>query len=263
MEDNNPSTEHDAEIAAEEADRQRKAEPAPVLSKEEFIKWRSPRTVEGNPTRLDNPLWHWLVRTRWSAYQANKIFQGPSPFDAGPMWCFDRFGKSETRLPGGRVVHIGGEHEDHYDPDFFIYNDVTTIVGDGGITIHGYPPSVFPPTDFHTATTVDHSIIVIGNLGYSEHRIVGSTPVFRVTIDTLGIDRVDTVGEAPGVDPQALGRPGGRRKRHSCARRSDLAWRRVEHDREHRLLVAGYREGSVDQTNGPGLAAVDDAACRP
>jgi hypothetical protein len=198
MEDKNLGTERDAKISAEEADRQPKAEPAPVLSKEEFAKWRSPRTVEENPTRLDNPLWHWLVRTRWSAYQANEIFQGPSPFDAGPMWCFDRFGKSETRLPDGRVVHVGGEHEDFYDPDFFIYNDVTTIGGDGGIAIHGYPPSVFPPTDFHTATTVDNSIIVIGNLGYPEHRVVGSTPVFRVAIDTLSIDRVDTIGEAPG-----------------------------------------------------------------
>ncbi len=198
MADKNASPEWDAEIAAEEADRQRKAEPPPVLSEEEFIKWRSPRTVEENPTRLDNPLWHWLVRTRYSADQANEIFQGPSPFNAGPMWCFDRFGKSETSLPDGRVVHIGGEHEDFYDPDFFIYNDVTTIGGDGGISIYGYPPSVFPPTDFHTATTVGNSIIVIGNLGYPEHRVVGSTPVFRVAIDGLGIDRVDTIGEAPG-----------------------------------------------------------------
>ncbi len=192
MEDNNLGTEHDAEIAAEEADRQRKAEPAPVLSKEEFIKWRSPRTVEENPTRLDNPLWHWLVRTRWSAYKANEIFQGPSSFDAGPMWCFDRFGKSETRLPDGRVIHIGGEHEDFYDPDFFIYNDVTTVGGEGGIAIHGYPPSVFPPTDFHTA----------GHHGRCQPRSLSSAtsatpsivswvrqPVFRVAINRLGIDR--------------------------------------------------------------------------
>jgi hypothetical protein len=198
MEDNNFGTEHDAEIAAEEADRQRKAEPAPALSTEEFIKWRSPRTVEENPTRLDNPLWHWLVRTRWSAYQVNETFQGPSSLEAGPMWCFDRFGQSESRLPDGRVVHIGGEHEDFYDPDFFIYSDVTTIGGDGGIAIYGYPPSVFPPTDFHTATTVENSIIVIGNLGYPEDRVVGTTPVFRLALDTLRVDRVETVGEAPG-----------------------------------------------------------------
>jgi hypothetical protein len=198
MEDKNLDMERDAEIAEEEADRQRKAEPAPILSKEEFIQWRSPRDAKENPARVNNPLWEWLVRTRWSAYQANEIFRGPSSLGAGPMWCFDRFGRSETRLPDGRVVHIGGEHEDYYDPDFFIYNDVITVGGDGGIAIHGYPPSVFPPTDFHTATLVGESIVVIGNLGYPDHRVLGSTPVFRVAMDTLSVDRVDTLGEAPG-----------------------------------------------------------------
>jgi hypothetical protein len=198
MEDKNLGTEWDAEIAEEQADRRRKAEPAPRLSRKEFTQWRSPRTGEDNPTRVDNPLWSWLVRTRWSAYQANEILRGPSPLDAGPMWSFDRFGKSETTLPDSRCVHIGGEHEDYYDPDFFIYNDVTTIDGDGEIAIHGYPVSVFPPTDFHTATLLADAIIVIGNLGYPERRVLGSTPVFRVATDTLSIHRVDTVGESPG-----------------------------------------------------------------
>ena len=40
------------------------------------------------------------------------------------MWNADRFGQSLTALPDGRFVQIGGEHEDGYDPDFFIYNDV-------------------------------------------------------------------------------------------------------------------------------------------
>lgn len=198
MEDKNLGTEWDAEIAEEQADRRRKAEPAPRLSRKEFTQWRSPRTGEDNPTRVDNPLWSWLVRTRWSAYQANEILRGPSPLDAGPMWSFDRFGKSETTLPDGRCVHIGGEHEDYYDPDFFIYNDVTTIDGEGEIAIHGYPVSVFPPTDFHTATLLDDAIIVIGNLGYPERRVLGLTPVFRVATDMLSIHRVDTVGESPG-----------------------------------------------------------------
>ena len=43
----------------------------------------------------------------------------------GPVWCFSRFGTSLTELPDGRFVQIGGEHEDFYDPDFCIYNDVT------------------------------------------------------------------------------------------------------------------------------------------
>jgi hypothetical protein len=104
-----------AEAAEEAADLERKAEPQPAIDRDEFLAWRSPRQVMESPTRLDNPLWHWLVRTRHSGYSANEAFKGPSPFDAGPMWCFDRFGKSETKLPDGPVVHIGGEHEDYYD----------------------------------------------------------------------------------------------------------------------------------------------------
>jgi hypothetical protein len=187
-----------AEVAAEAADRERKAEPPPLLTEAEFLAWRSPRSVSENPTVLDNPLWHWLVRTRWDGFNANNTFHGPSPFDAGPMWCFARFGKSETPLPDGRVIHIGGEHEDHYDPDFHIYNDVTVIGPDGSIAIHGYPESAFPPTDFHSATLVGDSVVIVGCLGNPEQRIEGVTPVFRLALDTLRITRVETHGEAPG-----------------------------------------------------------------
>jgi hypothetical protein len=198
MEDNKLDPEWAAEMAEEEADRRRKAEPAPELDHAEFLAWRSPRTVSESPTCLDNPLWHWLVRTRHSAYSANEAFHGPSPFDAGPMWCFDRFGKSETALRDGRVVHIGGEHEDYYDPDFFIYNDITVVGPDGSIAIYGYSREVLPPTDFHSATLVGDAIIIIGCLGYPRQRVLGSTPVFRLALDTMRISHVETSGEPPG-----------------------------------------------------------------
>lgn len=188
----------EAAEAAEEADRLRKSEPPPDLSRGEFLAWRSPRRVSHNPTRLDNPLWHWLVRTRWSAYQANEKLRGPSAFNAGPMWCFARYGMSQTLLPDCRVVHVGGEHEDHYDPDFCIYNDVTVIGPAGEIAVHGYPESEFPPTDFHTATLVGDSIVIIGCLGHPGQRVVGATPVFQLVLDTMRILRVDTCGSAPG-----------------------------------------------------------------
>lgn len=187
-----------AEAAEAAADRERKAEPPPAIDRDEFLAWRSPREVVVSPTRLDNPLWHWLVRTRHSGYGANEIFKGPSPFDAGPMWCFDRFGKSETALPDGRVVHIGGEHEDYYDPDFFIYNDVIVVAPDGTIEIRSYSRDVFPPTDFHSATLVGDAIYLIGRLGYGPQRIEGTTPVFRLALETMTIAAVDTSGEAPG-----------------------------------------------------------------
>ena len=187
-----------AQRAEEEADRQRKAEPPPAIDRDDFIALRSTRMVNAPPTRMDNPLWHWLVRTRHSAYSANQAFQGPSSCGAGPMWCFDRYGMSETTLPDGCVVHIGGEHEDFYDPDFFIYNDVTVIGPDGAIAIHGYPREAFPPTDFHSATRFGDAIILIGGLGYPEQRITGSTPVFRLDLHAMTIARLETSGEAPG-----------------------------------------------------------------
>jgi len=194
----NDDEEWEREAAEEEADRQRKAEPAPALSGDDFLAWRSPRRPPAHAMRLDNPLWQWLVRTRWSAYQANKMYSGPSPFDAGPMWCFQRFGKSETVLPDGRVVHIAGEHEDHYDPDFYIYNDVTVVRPEGQIEIHGYPAEDFPPTDFHSATLVGDEVFVVGCLGYPDQRKVGETPVYALDVESMRIRKMKTHGPAPG-----------------------------------------------------------------
>ncbi|WP_280156364.1 hypothetical protein [Piscinibacter sp. XHJ-5] len=187
-----------AEAAEEAADRERKKEAPPPMGHEEFLAWRSPRVVTGGPVRLDNPLWQWLVRTRHSGYGANAVMQGPSSSTAGPVWCFNRFGKSETTLPDGRIVHIAGEHEDYYDPDFYIYNDVVVIDRDGSIAINGYSRDLFPPTDFHSATLVGSTIFIIGCLGYQHQRMVGSTPVLRLDVGTMSIEPVATSGEAPG-----------------------------------------------------------------
>ena len=43
---------------------------------------------------------------------------------------------------------MGGEHEDFYDPDFCIYNDVVVYDGHGDFTIYGYPKEVFPSHGF-------------------------------------------------------------------------------------------------------------------
>ena len=93
-----------------------------------------------------------------------------------PVWCAQRFGQSITFLEDGRVVQVGGEHEDSYDPDFCIYNDVFVHEGEA-IRIHGYPEDVFPPTDFHTATLLGREIVLIGSLGYVGTRKLGVTPV--------------------------------------------------------------------------------------
>jgi len=156
---------------------------------------------------MTNDVWKWLIETRLpedymhtrlNAYQANKAFDGPSSLDAGPGWCFDRFGQSETTLPDGRIVYVGGEHEDYYDPDFYIYNDVVVVDTSGSVQIFGYPTEVFPPTDFHSATLVDNTLILIGNLGYSAKRRYGQTQVLRLEIDTWHVSPIETFGDAPG-----------------------------------------------------------------
>ena len=147
---------------------------------------------------MEEPFWEGMIRAGLTGYEATQLFDGPSSFDAGPVWCAQRFGQSITFLPDGRVVQIAGEHEDGYDPDFCIYNDVFVHATDGTIRIFGYPELVFPPTDFHTATLIDGHIYVIGSLGYPGTRRYGETPIYRLSTDTFHIERVEARGDAPG-----------------------------------------------------------------
>ncbi len=68
------------------------------ITRELFLEWRSPRLGSANPSVMTNPVWEWLVQTRMDAYQATKLLGGPSACDAGPGWCFDRFGQTTTVL---------------------------------------------------------------------------------------------------------------------------------------------------------------------
>jgi len=170
----------------------------PAVTPELFLKWRAPRLGTSNPDRMNNPVWEWLIKTRANAFAANELLKGPSSFEAGPVWCFDRFGQSSSQLPDGRVVFIAGEHEDSYDPDFYIYNDIVVQHPDGRIEIFGYPREVFPPTDFHSATLVSNRIVLIGNLGYPDRRTPGLTQVMTLELDTFAISTLRTSGKSPG-----------------------------------------------------------------
>jgi len=151
----------------------------------------------GNPHPLTNPVWQWLVETRISAWQATDTF-GASSFDAGPGWCFTRFGQSETTLPDGRTVFVAGEHEDYYDLDFFIYNDVVIVSRDANCEILGYSIDAFPPTDFHSATLVGNRIVMIGCLGYPQDRRGGITQVLSLDCSDWHIERIETHEQGPG-----------------------------------------------------------------
>ena len=185
---------------------------ASAITPEIVAKWWKPRFGSTNPERMNNPLWEWLVRTRVDAYEARIRFGYPCPFDAsrpGPAWCFDRMGQSVTALPDGGVVLIAGEHEDDYDPDFNIYNDVTVYHPDGSLEIFGYPKEIFPPTDFHTATLVRNRIVIIGNFGYPKDRKQNETQVAELDIVTWSVRLVPTSGESPGWIHNHVAEPKG------------------------------------------------------
>ncbi len=145
---------------------------------------------------MTNPVWTWAVERRLTGHRLNKAFGGPYSKDVGPCWSFHRYGRTETNLPDGRLVRIGGEYEDWYDPDFYIYNDVIVTDAAGRTEIFGYSDKVFPPTDFHTANLVDDRIIIIGNLSYPFVR-AHKVQVLALDPTSYRMDRFDTTGEAP------------------------------------------------------------------
>jgi len=214
------------------------------LTWEEFEHgWRRSKFGNANPERIRERLWDVMIRSGKQAYDAAKRFQDELQKCGGleqrykrPVWCADRYGQSFTELRDGtgRVVLIGGEHEDFYDPDFCIYNDVFVCYPeeDGRVEVYGYPVSVFPPTDFHSATMVGEWIYVVGTLGYGpnlrnilkmageagvdsddlvsenaydEEKVgefaVGEsrrTQVLRLKIGTWEMEKLKTSGEEPG-----------------------------------------------------------------
>ena len=173
-------------------------QPGPDVTPALYKKWRDPRRGVEPAENLSNPVWEWLIRTRISAYQANQHFHGPDSMTAGPAWCFARHGQSRTALPDGRRLLVAGEHEDSYDPDFFIYNDVVVWHPDDTIVVHGYPETEFPPTDFHSATLVGNRLLLIGTLGYVDARKPGHTQVLSLDTESLRIEQIETTGDIPG-----------------------------------------------------------------
>ena len=132
--------------------------------------------------------------------------------DGGPIWCTARFGKTTTNLPDGTTVEIAGEHEDSYDPDFYIYNDVivygpgvSRAEGHSDLVIYGYPEAEFPQTDFHSATYIPqlNQILILGNMSSGDEDDAlaarGITPVYLLEVGTWRINKKETLGDGPGI----------------------------------------------------------------
>ncbi|MEO1458853.1 MAG: ankyrin repeat domain-containing protein [Pseudomonadota bacterium] len=187
--------EHDVLRAVLGADRV----PQKAVAPAEFERARHPREGRANPEAVQEPFWEQMIRTGESGYSGHETFgPGKRPYDLPPVWSHNRFGMTTTRLPDGRWVQIAGEHEDHYDPDFHIYNDVILHDGRGGLRVFLYPHAVFPPTDFHSATLVGDRILLIGSLSYPELRRPGETQVMALSLEDFAMTRLETTGDRPG-----------------------------------------------------------------
>ncbi|KAK7932387.1 hypothetical protein PG985_003099 [Apiospora marii] len=219
--------------------------PLENLTEKEYTSGRTPRFGKANPEIIDVPFWSAMMAAQLDPYTAYEVLQKSSKLPhynntddflkpvtrnnnnkkSDPRratWTFAaRIGRTITELPDGRLVLIGGEHEDHYDPDFHVYNHVcvydknsggstssssSSSGGDGGgrspFVLYGYPRTVFPPTDFHTATLVEGkgtpNIYIIGCMGYNYQQRSGETPVYRLDTRDFSMHAVKTSGEKPG-----------------------------------------------------------------
>lgn len=172
-----------------------------------------PRYGNAHPEWVQNPVWELAIRNNWTGYRLKEHFNlrrpsraaCPNPSlsgyredNAGPFWSWERFGRTSTALPDGRVIHIAGEHEDSYDSDFCIYNDVVIQYPGGKYEIYLYPKDVFQPTDFHTATLLGEEILLIGSLSYRDLRRVGETQIISFNTKTLTFKAVASSGDNPG-----------------------------------------------------------------
>lgn len=193
-------------------------------SRELFDQQRRPRFGNANPERMQLAFWEWMIRgeenlplddenglagfgfrmregklkSGYGPYRARDEFKVPLNREDGPIWTFERYGTTRNELPDGRTVCIGGEHEDYYDADFCIYNDVIVLGPEGRIEIYGYPKEIFPPTDFHTASLLNGRIIIVGSLGYMQERHPGYTPVYSLDLSGYHMSEIKTSGEMPG-----------------------------------------------------------------
>ena len=164
-------------------------------SQQTFLEWQSPRFGTENPTNIDSEHWKSCIYSKEEAYAIRKKYNGTVD---KVSWCFSRLGQSITRV-NDKEIYIAGEHEDFYDPDFNIYNDVVVINSDNSIEIYNYPKADFPSTDFHSATLINTStILIVGSLGYYKDRKIGITPIYALNIENFRIEKILTKGESPG-----------------------------------------------------------------
>lgn len=185
-----------------------------TCSQDDFLKYAVNRNFgHANPDVCGegNPWIRLMLRKMCCAYTGRSMFPGMTTLSVlpGPVWCYARFGVSICSLPDGRYLLVGGEHEDSYDPDFQIYNDVILVnPSTRSYEMFCYPRDAFPPTDFHSATFIpeEKSVYIIGNIGCMTDRIPGKTPVFKLDLTTMTIKELLTTALSEQDNPGWIGR---------------------------------------------------------
>lgn len=169
---------------------------------EEFVKHYSFEFGQTNPQVMNNPFWLYMAQNpKISAYKIMMDYDSQGSdleFIDKAVYTHDRFGAAEVALPNGDIIKIGGGHEDYYDPNYCVYNEVVRYGDKGEVTIYGYPEEVLQPMYNHTATYVpsQNAIYIIG--GYQENREMGDTLVYKLDLNTFSIECVPTIGAKPG-----------------------------------------------------------------
>lgn len=125
--------------------------------------WQFVRYGKSNPENLSNEYYTYCIRTNCTPYS---IWRMDGYFNRGGRWSFNRYGISKTLLYDGTCIYIGGAHEDFYDNDHFIYNDVIVLRPTGEVIVYGYPRAIFPPIDYHSATVVQEETYDCINIGH-------------------------------------------------------------------------------------------------
>lgn len=104
-----------------------------AISHSQYLNDRPAKTFgTSNPTLMNKPFWKYMIQQHLRDSDDGGAYSARKHFEPGveivfetfgePVWCFQRYGQTKTKLPDGRWILVGGEHEDWYDPDFCIYN---------------------------------------------------------------------------------------------------------------------------------------------
>jgi hypothetical protein len=116
----------------------------------------------------------------------------------GPQSGASSLWQVDTEIPDGRIIEIGGEHEDSYTRT----SAFTCVFGasrQGRFDILGYD-AVFPPTDFHSATLVGNKSTSSAAWLSRSAALAATHRLYRLDCEALAIEAVKTNGRQARMD---------------------------------------------------------------